>query len=93
MMLAPGGAALIDTSDRHTRRGEPHMADAPRITAAEVKRRMDEGEHVVLLDTRNPTAWAEADSMIPGAIRVPADDVDAYLRQIPRGPMTVTYCT
>jgi rhodanese-related sulfurtransferase len=44
------------------------MADAPRITVAELKRRMDAGEDLTIIDTRNPQAWAEAHTKIPGAI-------------------------
>ncbi len=47
------------------------MADAPRITAQELKRRMDAGEDFTVIDVRNPNAWAETDTVIPEAIRVP----------------------
>jgi len=32
------------------------MAEAPRITVEELKRRMDAGEDFTVIDTRNPTA-------------------------------------
>jgi len=64
-----------------------------RITPEEVRRRTAAGERVVLVDTRNPHAWAEAETKLPGAIRVPADAVDEHLDEIPRGAMIVTYCT
>ena len=47
------------------------MADAPRITIQELKRRMDDGEDFTVIDVRNPNAWAETDTVIPEAIRVP----------------------
>ena len=46
------------------------MADAPRITAEELKRRMNAGENFTVIDVRNPKAWAEADTVLPGAIRL-----------------------
>ena len=49
------------------------MADAPRITVEELKRRMDAGEDFTVIDVRNPTAWAETDTVIREAIRVPLD--------------------
>ena len=50
------------------------MADAPRITVEELKRRMDAGEDFTVIDVRNPNAWAETDTVIPEAIRVPLDN-------------------
>jgi len=47
---------------------EASMADAPRITARELKRRMDAGEDFTVIDVRNPNAWAETDTVIPEAI-------------------------
>jgi hypothetical protein len=35
------------------------MAEAPRITVEELKRRMDAGEDFTVIDVRNPQAWAE----------------------------------
>jgi len=69
------------------------MADAPRITAEELKRRMDAGEDFTVIDTRNPKAWAESDTVIPEAIRVPLDELEQNLPRIPRGRPVVAYCT
>ena len=52
------------------------MADAPRITVQELKRRMDAGEDFTVIDVRNPNAWAETDTAIPEAIRVPLQNPD-----------------
>jgi rhodanese-related sulfurtransferase len=46
------------------------MAGAPRITVEELKRRMETGEDFTVVDVRNPTAWAESDTMLPEAIRL-----------------------
>ena len=70
------------------------MADAPRITVEELKRRMDAGEDFTVIDTRNPTAWAaESDTMLPGAIRVPLDKLEENLHRIPKNKPVVAYCT
>jgi rhodanese-related sulfurtransferase len=69
------------------------MADAPRITAEELKRRMDAGEDFTVIDTRNPKAWAESDTVIPEAIRVPLDELEQNLPRIPSGRPVVAYCT
>ena len=69
------------------------MSGAPRITIDELKRRMDAGEEFTIIDTRNPHAWAESDVMMPGAIRIPLDELDRHLAQIPKAKPIVAYCT
>jgi rhodanese-related sulfurtransferase len=69
------------------------MADAPRITIEELKKRMEAGEDFTVIDVRNPQAWAESDTQIPEAIRVPLDKLDENLPRIPKGKPVVTYCT
>jgi len=69
------------------------MADAPRITVDELKQRMDAGEDFTLIDVRNPQAWAESDSMLPGAIRVTPDKLEESLPRIPKNRPVVAYCT
>jgi rhodanese-related sulfurtransferase len=69
------------------------MADAPRITVQELKRRMDAGEDFTVIDVRNPQAWAETDTVIPEAIRVSLDTLDDNLPRIPKNRPAVAYCT
>ena len=69
------------------------MPDAPRITVDELRKRMQAGEDFTIIDIRNPQAWAESDSKIPGAIRVPANELDQHISQIPKGKPVVAYCT
>ena len=69
------------------------MPEAPRITADDLKRRMDAGEDFTVIDVRNPQAWSESDVMLPGAVRVPFDEYQSYLNQIPKNRPVVTYCT
>lgn len=69
------------------------MSEAPRITIDELKRRMDAGEEFTIIDTRNPHAWAESDVMMRGAIRIPLDELDRHLAQIPKAKPIVAYCT
>ena len=67
--------------------------EATRVTVDEVKERMDRGEQFTFVDTRNPQAWGSSDVKLPGAIRVPADEVEQHLEEIPRGRAVITYCT
>ena len=67
--------------------------EATRVTVDEVKERMDRGEEFTFVDTRNPKAWEEATTKLPGAIRVPADEVQERLVEIPHDRTVITYCT
>jgi rhodanese-related sulfurtransferase len=67
--------------------------EATRVTVDEVKERMDRGEVFTFVDTRNPKAWAEAKTKLPGAIRIPAEEVEQHIDEIPRGRSVITYCT
>ena len=69
------------------------MADAPRITVEELKKRMEAGEDFTVIDVRNPQAWSESDVQIPEAIRVPLDELDKNLYRIPKNKPVVAYCT
>ena len=67
--------------------------EATRVTVEEVKERMGRGEQFTFVDTRNPQAWGEAETKLPGAIRVPAGEVEQHLAEIPRDRAVITYCT
>ena len=67
--------------------------EATRVTVDEIKQRMDRGEAFTFIDTRNPQAWAEAKTKLPGAIRIPADEVELHLDEIPHDRSVITYCT
>ena len=69
------------------------MPEAPRITVDELRHRLDAGEDFTIIDVRNPQAWTQSDTMIPEAIRVPLDDFERHLSQIPKNRPVVTYCT
>ena len=67
--------------------------EATRVTVDEVKQRLDRGESFTFIDTRNPKAWAEAPTKLPKAIRVPAEEVEQHLNEIPHDRTVITYCT
>lgn len=69
------------------------MPEAPRITADELKSRMQAGEDFVFVDTRNPTAWGQSNVKARHAIRVSLDDYEQALPRLPKSKPIVTYCT
>jgi rhodanese-related sulfurtransferase len=48
---------------------------------------------ITVIDVRNPKAWAETDTVIPEAIRVPSDKLEENLPRIPKARPVVAYCT
>lgn len=64
-----------------------------RVTVDEVMERLNRGEEMQFLDTRNPKAWSDADTKLPGAIRVPEDEVEKHLAELTRDRTIITYCT
>ena len=69
------------------------MAESLRITVDELKRRMEAGEDFVLIDVRNPQVWAESDTTLPEAIRIPMENLEESLPRIPKNKPVVAYCT
>jgi rhodanese-related sulfurtransferase len=67
--------------------------EATRVTVDEVRERMERGEQFTFVDTRNPVAWGESDVKLPGAIRVPAGELEKHLGEIPHDRAVITYCT
>ena len=50
-------------------------------------------KQVVFVDARSATALARNPLQIPGAIHVPAKNLDKNFKQLPRNRTLVTYCT
>lgn len=69
------------------------MTGSLRIEPPEVKRRVDAGEKIVFVDSRNPTEWGAATDKVLGAIRVGVGEVEQKINKIPEGVLIVTYCT
>lgn len=80
-------ASYISLRERFT------MAGPLRITVDELKRRMDAGEDFTIIDVRRPDVWAESDTKIPEAIRIPLDRLEENWSRIPKTRPIVTYCT
>ena len=69
------------------------MSDTLGITVDELRKRMEKGEDFVVIDTRNPQAWAESAVKLPEAIRVTSDNLEQTLSNIPKDKPIVAYCT
>ncbi len=68
------------------------MQPTPRVTAEELKRRMDEGEELVILDVRRGS-WHRSDVKMKGALRLDLQEVLEPDGKLSREIPVVTYCT
>lgn len=64
-----------------------------RITPEELKRKIEAGEEVVVVDLRHSLDFDAEPQTIPGAIRLAPDKVEEGHNQIPRGREIVLFCT
>ena len=64
-----------------------------RITPEELKRRMDDGEEVVVVDLRGALEFERDPKGLPGALRFSAEELELRHAEIPRGREVVLYCT
>jgi membrane protein DedA with SNARE-associated domain/rhodanese-related sulfurtransferase len=64
-----------------------------RITARELKDKMDSGEEVVIVDLRGPLDFEEDPDMIPGAVHLEIHDIEHVTEQLAQAPEVVLYCT
>lgn len=68
--------------------------DPVRMTPVEVMEKMNGGEEILFLDTRNTRDWANAKRMIPGAIRIGSSEIlTRVAKETPRERLIITYCT
>ena len=69
---------------------EPTKNQISRISIEDAKRRRKE---LVFVDARSATSLARDPSQVPGAIHVPAKQLDERIKLLPRNRTLVTYCT
>ena len=74
---------------------QDHTANDPeRITIDQVLAKIERGEPITFLDSRNDHAWEHAEEKIPGALRVRNNsDLRQLLTELPKETFVVTYCT
>lgn len=73
---------------------EAKAVELERITIDQLRERMDQGQKLVFLDSRNDVDWGLAQSKIPGAIRIGNNQqLRDLAEELPRENVIVTYCT
>jgi hypothetical protein len=64
-----------------------------RLSAGDLKRRLDEGEELVLVDLRHRRELEESGRTLPGALHISPDELDRRHGEIARGPEVVLFCS
>jgi membrane protein DedA with SNARE-associated domain len=91
-LVAAGLAAYVLWKYAQRRRFIRQIAVA-RITPEELRRRLDAGEDIVVVDLRHSLEFEGEPAMVPGAIHVLPEELDARHGEIPRDREVVLYCT
>jgi hypothetical protein len=64
-----------------------------RITPEELKAKLDAGEEMMLVDLRERVDFEAEPSIIPGALHLTTEELEARHHEIPREREIVLYCT
>ena len=64
-----------------------------RITPEELKAKLDAGEDTMVVDVRHPVDFDAEPSIIPGALHLTTEELEARHREIPREREIVLYCS
>jgi rhodanese-related sulfurtransferase len=67
-------------------------AEIERITAEELKSKLEKNEPVTIIDARSKSSYGSSDKKIKGAMRVAEENVAARSKDIPRDKEVVIYC-
>ena len=70
-----------------------YLPDIERVTVDELKKVVDNGEDLLIVDVRNPTDYSASDVKLPGAVRVAFNNFDADSATLDSTKDAVTYCT
>jgi rhodanese-related sulfurtransferase len=72
--------------------GDPDGVAKDRITIQQLKQKLDNKEEVVILDVRGNPDYRHSLVKLPGAIRIPYEEVAERLKELPKDKEIVTYC-
>ena len=75
------------------RRRLAHELRMQRISAEELRRKIEAGEDVVVIDLRHAVEQEADPESIPGAMRMSPDEIEQRPGDIPRGREVVLFCT
>lgn len=92
-----GKNAVISPFTLRVKKAEPKLEPERKTVAKktlpkELKKQMDGGLSPTVLDVRQPSHVEKDPSSVPGSLRIPPDEVDKRIREIPPDKEVVVYC-
>jgi membrane protein DedA with SNARE-associated domain/rhodanese-related sulfurtransferase len=93
LSLLAGLAALYFAYKYFRRQRLLHELRMARITADELRRKLDAGEKPVILDLRSSTELAQDPAVILGAIHLGLDEIEKRQREFPHDRDIIVYCS
>jgi rhodanese-related sulfurtransferase len=78
-----------------TARQEVHKddQDAPRMSVAELLSRLEKHAPVVIVDARSEGSWEGSDKQIKGSVRIPVDQIESRMSDLPKDKEIIFYCS
>lgn len=67
-------------------------AEVERISVDELILMLAKKRPVTIIDVRSRSSYESSDRKIKGAIRIPLDELEKRIKEIPRNRQIVTYC-
>ncbi len=64
-----------------------------RTTVEQLKRKLDAGEKVIILDVRSDADYRGSLVKIVGAVRIPPEQIEAHLSELSKQSEVVAYCS
>ena len=92
LLFVAGGLSLYVLRKYLLRRRFLRELAVARITPEELKGKLDAGEHIVIVDVRHALDFEADPFKIPGALRIPSEQVESY-PDVPADREVVVYCT
>jgi len=93
IVILAGAPATYLLWKYHQRRRFQQELDMARISPEELKRKLDSGDPLTVIDLRHPLDVLASPFQLPGAVRVPVDQVEQRLKAVPPDRELVLYCT
>jgi|SRR5215472_11305605 len=73
--------------------GHDDNKETPRLTVAELLARFEKHTPIVIVDSRSESSWEGSDKQIKGSVRIPVDQIEARMNELPRDKEIVIYCS
>ena len=93
LVLVLGALGVFLTRKYRQRRRFVKDLAVARISPDELKKRLEAGDKVTVVDLRHPLDWLADPHTLPGAIRMKPDEIETRHQEIPRDREVILYCT